>query len=85
MEVFDIYIHSEGRSIDDLSKMAEKGIKRAITCAFYPMEPKFAETMIDLFRKLTTFEVERGKEAGMQIYPAIGIHPRCIPPNFKKP
>jgi predicted metal-dependent TIM-barrel fold hydrolase len=84
MEVFDTHIHSEGRSVEDIAKMAEEGIKKAITCAFYPIQPKFPETLIDLFRKLTTFEVERGKSAGMEIYPAIGIHPRCIPPNYRK-
>jgi len=82
MDVFDTHIHSEGRSVEDLERMAKEGIKKAVTCAFYPIEPKFPETMIDLFRKLTTFEVERGKSAGMELYPAIGIHPRCIPPNY---
>jgi len=84
MEVFDTHIHSEGRSVEDLERMAKEGIVKAVTCAFYPIEPKFAETLIDLFRKLTTFEVERGKSAGMEIYPAIGIHPRSIPPNYRK-
>ena len=79
MEVFDTHIHSEGRSIENLEEMAKNGIKKAITCAYYPIEPKFAETLIDLFRKLTTFEVEREKSVGIEIYPAIGIHPRCIP------
>lgn len=84
MDVFDTHIHSEGRSVEDLEKMAKEGIAKAITCAFYPIEPKFPETLIDLFRKLTTFEVERGRSAGMEIYPAIGVHPRCIPPNYGK-
>lgn len=84
MEVFDTHIHSEGRSVDDLRRMREKGIRWAVTCAFYPIEPKFPETLIDLFRKLTTFEVERGRKAGMEIVPAVGIHPRCIPPDYEK-
>jgi len=84
MEVFDTHIHSEGRSVEDLEKMAKEGIVKAVTCAFYPIKPKFAETLIDLFRKLTTFEIERGRSAGMELYPAIGVHPRCIPPDYRK-
>ncbi len=84
MKIFDTHIHSEGRSVEDLEKMTKEGIAKAITCAFYPIEPKFPETLIDLFRKLTTFEVERGRSAGMEIYPAIGVHPRCISPNYEK-
>ncbi len=83
MELFDAHIHSEGRSVEDLRFMAENGIKKALTCAFYPIVPKYGETLIDLFRKLVEFEAYRGKKAGMEIYAAIGIHPRCIPQNWK--
>jgi len=84
MKCFDAHIHSEGRSSEDLEFMASEGVKRAITCAFYPIIPKHQGTLIDHFRKLITFEKERGARAGMEIYPAIGVHPRCIPPQFDK-
>ncbi len=84
MPVVDAHIHSEGRSVEDLKFMAENEIKKVITCAFYPIKPKFPETLIDLVRKLTEFEPKRGDRAGMKIYPAVGIHPRCIPPNWQK-
>jgi len=84
MKLFDTHIHSEGRSIEDLKYMAENGIVKAITCAFYPIKPLHAETLIDNFRKLVEFETERGKKAGMEIYSAVGIHPRCIPSEWRK-
>lgn len=84
MKCFDSHIHSEGRSVEDLTTMSKEGIKAAITCAFYPIEPMYQETLIDLFRKLIEFEGYRGKKAGMEIYAAIGIHPRCIPPSYNK-
>jgi len=84
MEIFDSHIHSEGRSIEDLTKMSKAGIKYAITCALYPISPLYPGTLIDLFRKLVEFETEKGERAGMKIYPAVGIHPRCIPPNWRK-
>lgn len=84
MMLVDTHIHSEGRSVEDLKKMAEAGIMKAITCAFYPIVPVHYGTMIDLARKLTEFEPYRGKKAGMKIYSAIGIHPRSIPPKWEK-
>ena len=84
MKCFDSLIHSEGRSIEDLTAMSNEGIKAAITCAFYPIKPMYQETLIDLFRKLIDFESYRGKKAGMEIYAAVGIHPRCIPPSYNK-
>ncbi len=83
MDVFDTHIHSEGRSVEELEEMARSGIRWAITCAFYPIEPSYPETLVDHFRKLATFEVERGRSAGMRLFPALGIHPRCIPPRFE--
>ena len=84
MECFDTHMHSEGKGISELRAMAERGIKRVVSCAFYPVKPSSPETLIDEFRKLETFEVERAEKAGMKLYPAIGIHPRCIPPNYEK-
>ncbi len=84
MAVIDTHIHSEGRSVEDLKFMAENGIKKAITCAFYPIRPGFPETLIDLARKLTEFEPKRGKRAGIKIHSAVGIHPRCIPPDWQR-
>lgn len=81
---FDAHIHSEGRSTEDLITMSKHGIKAAITCAFYPIKPHYQETMLDLFRKLLDFEVQRGVQARMELHVAIGIHPRCIPPSVDK-
>ena len=83
MEWFDTHIHSEGRSVEDLKRMADANIRLAVTCAFYPIPPEHPETLLDLFRKLETFEVKRGEKAGMEIFPALGIHPRCIPPKYE--
>ncbi len=83
MKVFDTHIHSEGRSVEDLEEMARGGVYKAVTCAFYPIVPEYPETLLDHFRKLTEFEVERGRSAGMEILPALGVHPRCIPPRYE--
>ncbi len=78
MECFDTHMHSEGKGITELRKMAENGIKKAVSCAYYPVTPSHSSTLVDMFRKLSTFEVERGEKAGIEIVPAVGVHPRCI-------
>ncbi len=78
MECFDTHMHSEGKGITELKAMAEAGIKLAVSCAYYPVTPSHSSTLVDMFRKLTTFEVERGSKAGLRLIPAVGIHPRCI-------
>lgn len=83
MSWFDSHIHSIGRSIEDLERMRELGVKYAMNCAFYPVVPEHPETLIDLFRRMVEFERERGREAGIELYPALGIHPRCIPPKYE--
>jgi len=79
---FDSHLHTEGMGFSDLKKLSETGIKEVCSLAFFPIEPKFPQTMVDLFRKLTEFETLRCEAAGVKMYPAVGIHPRCIPPDY---
>ena len=44
----------------------------------------YQETLIDQFRKLVEFEKFRGEQAGMNLFAAIAIHPRSIPPKYDK-
>jgi hypothetical protein len=78
----DSHMHSEGLGFSELRAMAEAGIGRAVSLAFYPVKPLFPQTMVDLFRKLSEFETARCEAAGIKLYPAVGIHPRCIPPDY---
>jgi predicted metal-dependent TIM-barrel fold hydrolase len=84
MECFDTHIHSEGKGINDLKAMVKRGITKVVSCAFYPIQPTAPETLIDEFRRLKDYETRRAEKVGMRLYPAIGIHPRCIPPNYEK-
>ncbi len=79
---FDSHLHSEGLGFSDLKKMAEMGIKEVCSLSFYPIKPNFPQTMIDAFRKLIEFETLRCEAAGVKMYPAVGVHPRCIPPDY---
>lgn len=79
---FDSHLHSEGIGFSELVRMREAGIEEICSLAFFPVKPEFPQTMVDIFRKLTEFEVQRCRAAGMKMYPAVGIHPRCIPPDY---
>ncbi len=79
---FDSHLHTEGLGFRDLKEMAEIGIKEVCSLAFYPIRPNYPQTMIDVFRKLVEFETARCKAVGIEMYPAVGIHPRCIPPEY---
>ena len=80
---FDSHLHSEGLGFNELKMLADRGIKEVCSLAFYPVKPKYPQTMVDVFRKLTEFEPMRCEAAGVKMYPAVGIHPRCIPPDYE--
>lgn len=77
----DTHIHADGMSEDKLRYMVSNGITRAITCAFYPVEPKYQQTFVDLFRRMIDFDVPQAKKVGLALHVAVGIHP--VP--FQKP
>ncbi|MEM0351270.1 MAG: TatD family hydrolase [Archaeoglobaceae archaeon] len=80
---FDPHVHTEGLGVTELRKMKESGIEKLCTLSFYPIKPIFPQTLIDGFRKLEEFEVRRCKILGIDAIPGIGIHPRCIPSNYR--
>lgn len=79
---FDPHVHSEGLGVTELRKMKENGIEKICSLSFYPVKPLFPQTLIDGFRKLKQFEKRRCKLLGIEMIAGIGIHPRCIPPNY---
>ena len=62
-----------------LSKMAKAGYNGVIQCAFIPVRPTGSSTFKDLFNWIIYAEEERCGKVGLKSYPAIGIHPRCMP------
>ncbi|MEM0202523.1 MAG: TatD family hydrolase [Archaeoglobaceae archaeon] len=81
--LFDSHVHSEGLGVTELRKMRESGIEKICSLSFYPVKPLFPQTLIDAFRKLEEFEKRRCKILGIEMFAGVGIHPRCIPPNYK--
>jgi predicted metal-dependent TIM-barrel fold hydrolase len=79
MNHIDTHIHADGMSEDELREMVSNSINRAITCAYYPIEPEYPQTLIDLFTRLIEYDIPKILEWKLSLYAAIGIHPRSIP------
>ena len=82
--IIDTHVHSIFRSNDDFINLVKKGVKTAISVCFYPIEPLFTKTLLDLFSWIITDEPRRTSSTGIKILPAIGIHPRSIPQDISK-
>ncbi|MCS7129978.1 MAG: TatD family hydrolase [Archaeoglobaceae archaeon] len=80
---FDPHVHTEGLGLSELRKMRESGVTHLCSLYFYPIKPLFPQTLIDGFRKLKEFESFRCSLVDLDMIPAVGIHPRCIPPDYK--
>lgn len=80
--LFDPHVHSEGLGLSELKKMRESGVLQICSLCFYPIKPLFPQTLIDEFRRLEEFGNFRCSLVGLQMFHAVGIHPRCIPPDY---
>lgn len=61
-----------------------KGVESIISVAFYPVTPKYSETLEDLFRWMIERETKRLQRVGISCFCGIGIHPRSIPQNLNQ-
>ncbi|MEG9194656.1 MAG: TatD family hydrolase [Candidatus Methanoglobus sp.] len=81
--LFDPHVHTAGLGLSDLFKLRESGVTEICSLSFYPVRPLFPQTLIDEFRRLEEFENFRCSLASIKMFPAVGIHPRCIPPDHR--
>ena len=79
-QFIDAHTHTFLRGPEDLALMGSSGTACALVCAFLPVRPTCAGTLLDLFSWLDTVERERLEKRGVRELLAVGIHPRCLPP-----
>lgn len=77
----DAHTHTFLRGPEDLEAMAASGVRHAVVCAFLPVPPSGAASLLDLFRWMEQVEAPRLAAHGVQPVLAMGIHPRSIPPQ----
>lgn len=79
MKIFDTHMHTIFRPSKFFDQYHLKGVEAVVTVAFYPITPKYSETLEDLFRWMIQRETKRLQEKGISCFCGIGIHPRTIP------
>ncbi len=77
MKLIDSHTHLNFRTREEFKQLVAHGYESAVTCAFYPIVPRGPDTLLDLFDLI--LERYCGEQGGLQIFAALGIHPRSIP------
>ncbi len=75
----DAHIHADVRSFEDFGKMAQAGIEKAVTCAHDVYRMSTKDVYLDHYDRLLRTETKRAREAGLELFVALGIHPEAIP------
>ncbi|MFQ5975035.1 MAG: TatD family hydrolase [Candidatus Hydrothermarchaeales archaeon] len=75
----DAHIHADVRSFEDFGKMAQAGIEKAVTCAHDVYRMSTKEVYLDHYDRLLRTETKRAREAGLELFVALGVHPEAIP------
>jgi len=77
MKIIDPHIHMLERTTDEYRLMAEAGIVAVCEPAFWPgTDRQYAESHLDYFNHLTTFEPGRAERFGIQHYCVLAVNPK---------
>jgi predicted metal-dependent TIM-barrel fold hydrolase len=79
----DTQMHTISRSFSELQLLRHCGINDIVSTIFLPIKSQESGTWRDLFSWLLKHETERGRKAGLNIHPALGIHPMMVPEDSK--
>ncbi len=79
----DYHTHAYMLPKRDLELMSLAGLTDVIVCSFLPLV-KHPETLADHYEELFSIHIGRMEELGIKAHVFVGIHPRCIPPEWKK-
>ncbi len=83
IEIFDSHTHANTMPNSALELMGVAGVEGLALCSFTPVA-RNPETLSDHFEELCTFQRDRLDRYGIEAYVFVGIHPLCIPENWKK-
>ena len=79
----DVNLHTTERSFEDLQLLRHCGVTDVIT-SLPQFKINYRGTILDLADWLFKKELKRGKKAGLNIHPAIGISPNMVTDNMKE-
>ncbi|MFL5320071.1 MAG: TatD family hydrolase [Myxococcaceae bacterium] len=78
-KLFDVHLHAEGLTDQDLESLHFFGVQRAIVPAHATFAEPSAKRLLDQFGNLVDKQLARLSKAGIRAHAALGIHPRAIP------
>lgn len=78
-EKIDCQMHSTLRSYQELQMLKHCGVTDIISTIYIPLKITKPGTVQDLCNWLIKKETERGDKIGINIHPAIGLHPLMVP------
>lgn len=79
----DSHSHHYFTSLNVLDSLYRSGLEAVVEASWIPVHPSSWGTLEDVFRWLVEVEPQRLQKIGLKLIPAVGVHPRCIPPEVK--
>jgi len=77
VQIIDPHIHMQSRTTDDYALMHEAGIAVVCEPAFWlGTDRRYAESHLDYFNHLTTFEPGRAAKRGIKHFAFLGVNPK---------
>lgn len=77
MQIIDPHVHMQSRTTDDYLLMREMGIVAVCEPAFWlGTDRQYAESHLDYFNHLTTFEPNRAAKRDMKHFSFLGVNPK---------
>ena len=81
--MIDAHVHADTRPYEDFEKMAVAGVDKAVSCAHDPMKMSTSDVVLDHIQRIMENDTKRAANNGLNLYSAIGVHPRSISPDYK--
>lgn len=81
--MIDAHIHADCRPYEDFERMAVAGIESAVTLAHDPLRMSNSGVVLDHFHRMLNNDRERAALNGIELYVALGVHPRSICPDVE--
>ena len=81
--MIDAHVHADTRPYEDFEKMAVAGVDKAVSCAHDPMKMSTSDVVLDHIHRIMENDTKRAANNGLNLYSAIGVHPRSISPDYK--
>lgn len=81
--IIDAHLHADTRPVENFKDMKIAGISSIITLAHDPLEMKKSNVTLEHFNRIVYQEPKRITNEGINVYCAVGIHPRAIPEDYE--